>query len=510
MNPFALLMFITTVSCGLLGMYSFYKRELTGARPLGFLMFAITWWSAMYGLELLSNDLQQMRLLNRISYPAIVSLPVFVFMFVMAILDRREWFTVKRVILLFIVPTIVDLAMWTNEFHWLFYRVSEIDTQWPFPVQKLVHGPLFWINIVYTYVLLMCSIVLLLREWFYSERAYRTQLGIVLLGMAFPMLVNLNYLFKILPVGYIDLTPVAFFLTALFAALSIFKFRLFDLRPIAKETVISNLEDGIVVIDKLGTLIDVNPVSVRLLEIDGDKALGLSIEDAFSRIPTLLDFIESTDSRSELVIGERIIESRKTSIMSKRGKLRGHIVLLTDITDHKRTEEALRKSQEMYRTLATTDMLTGVLNRYSLDQLLERETERSSRYGEPLSVIMFDLDDLKKINDTHGHIVGDNALKAISFQILSKIRKSDSLGRWGGDEFLIVAPSTDLAGALEMAEKLRAEIDSVEFEAIGKLSISMGVSSLEMGEKDYDGLLRRADRALYESKKRGKNRVMAI
>ncbi|HQN26993.1 MAG TPA: histidine kinase N-terminal 7TM domain-containing protein, partial [Mesotoga sp.] len=92
MNPFALLMFIPTVSCGLLGMYSFYKRELTGAGPLGFLMLAITWWSTMYGLELLSNDLQQMRLLNSISYPAIVSLPVFVFMFVMAILDRREWF----------------------------------------------------------------------------------------------------------------------------------------------------------------------------------------------------------------------------------------------------------------------------------------------------------------------------------------------------------------------------------------------------------------------------------
>ncbi|HPI17758.1 MAG TPA: histidine kinase N-terminal 7TM domain-containing protein [Mesotoga sp.] len=510
MNPFALLMFIPTVSCGLLGMYSFYKRELTGAGPLGFLMLAITWWSTMYGLELLSNDLQQMRLLNSISYPAIVSLPVFVFMFVMAILDRREWFTFKRVVLLFIVPAIVNLTMWTNEFHWLFYTVSEIDTQWPFPVQKLVHGPLFWINIVYTYVLLVGSIVLLLREWFYSERPYRTQLSIILLGMAFPILVNLNYLFKILPVGYIDLTPVAFFLTSLFAALSIFRFRLFDLRPIAKKTVIRNLEDGIVVIDKSDILIDVNPVSVKLLEIDGEKALGLPIDDAFSRMPALLGFIGSTDSRSEMVIGERIVESRKTSIMSKRGRLRGHIVLLTDITDRKRIEEALKESQEMYRTLATTDMLTGVLNRYSLDQLLERETERSRRYREPLSVIMFDLDDLKKINDTHGHHAGDTALKALSFQILSKIRKSDSLGRWGGDEFLIVAPSTDLDGALEMAEKLRTEIDSGEFEAIDKLSISMGVSSLEVGEKDYDGLLRRVDRALYESKRRGKNRATAI
>ncbi|MDI9374087.1 MAG: diguanylate cyclase, partial [Thermotogota bacterium] len=449
-------------------------------------------------------------LLNSISYPAIVSLPVFVFMFVMAILDRREWFTFKRVVLLFIVPAIVNLTMWTNEFHWLFYTVSEIDTQWPFPVQKLVHGPLFWINIVYTYVLLVGSIVLLLREWFYSERPYRTQLSIILLGMAFPILVNLNYLFKILPVGYIDLTPVAFFLTSLFAALSIFRFRLFDLRPIAKETVIRNLEDGIVVIDKSDILIDVNPVSVKLLEIDGEKALGLPIDDAFSRMPALLGFIGSTDSRSEMVIGERIVESRKTSIMSKRGRLRGHIVLLTDITDRKRIEEALKESQEMYRTLATTDMLTGVLNRYSLDQLLERETERSRRYREPLSVIMFDLDDLKKINDTHGHHAGDTALKALSFQILSKIRKSDSLGRWGGDEFLIVAPSTDLDGALEMAEKLRTEIDSGEFEAIDKLSISMGVSSLEVGEKDYDGLLRRVDRALYESKRRGKNRATAI
>jgi diguanylate cyclase (GGDEF)-like protein len=120
------------------------------------------------------------------------------------------------------------------------------------------------------------------------------------------------------------------------------------------------------------------------------------------------------------------------------------------------------------------------------------------------------LDDLKRINDTLGHLAGDTALKSVASFVSSRIRKSDSLGRWGGDEFLIVTPETDLKGAIDMAAKLQQGLREFELPEIGELSISIGVSSKKENDSSYDDILRRADKALYESKARGKNTVTAI
>jgi diguanylate cyclase (GGDEF)-like protein len=160
--------------------------------------------------------------------------------------------------------------------------------------------------------------------------------------------------------------------------------------------------------------------------------------------------------------------------------------------------------------LAITDSLTEVYNRRHFFDIAQKEFQRSVRYQHPLSVIMLDIDHYKFINDTYGHVVGDLALKAIAHQLQENIRETDTLGRYGGDEFSILLTETDLDGALEIAERIRStinqkciKVDIYEF----SFTISLGVASLNQSMTDLSQLLMTADLALYDAKKLHRNQV---
>lgn len=166
----------------------------------------------------------------------------------------------------------------------------------------------------------------------------------------------------------------------------------------------------------------------------------------------------------------------------------------------------LTESQSKLELLSVTDPLTKVFNRLKMDEVFNHEIENSSRYHAPLSVIMLDIDYFKKINDDFGHNVGDEILKKIAQLIKSSLRANDFLGRWGGEEFLVVCPSTNLAEALMVAEKLRAVMVNTPFSPLEKVTASFGVAEWNNGES-HDSLISRADAALYRSKNAGRNRV---
>ena len=137
---------------------------------------------------------------------------------------------------------------------------------------------------------------------------------------------------------------------------------------------------------------------------------------------------------------------------------------------------------------------------------MQNEIQRAKRYKRPLSLIIFDIDHFKKINDTYGHKVGDEVLKALSKLIKKNIRKIDFAARWGGEEFVILAPETNVEGAKKLAEKLRQAVETYKFPTVGKVTISLGVAQLEPDEKPEDFIVR-ADMALYKAKEGGRNRV---
>ncbi len=157
---------------------------------------------------------------------------------------------------------------------------------------------------------------------------------------------------------------------------------------------------------------------------------------------------------------------------------------------------------------ALKDFLTGLFNRRYFDEILRWEIEFSKRYKHPLSIILFDIDDFKCINDKYGHQFGDQVLKVIAELTKKHIRSSDVPARYGGEEFIILLPETDLKGAVKVAEKLRHIIETSPIDGV-KITASFGVTELLDGDT-LDSLIERADKALYQAKRQGKNKVVYL
>jgi len=194
----------------------------------------------------------------------------------------------------------------------------------------------------------------------------------------------------------------------------------------------------------------------------------------------------------------------------------GNVVMCSiavDISELKATQNQLAEAHaeltlknRQLESLSVTDRLTGCFNRLKLDEVFAQEVQRSGRSKRPFSVIILDLDKFKDINDEYGHPVGDEVLKGSAQLLAGNIRKTDVLGRWGGEEFLIICPETNLEGARNLAETLRQLLEGHKLSCPCKLTASFGVAQHGRDESATN-LMRRADKALYEAKAQGRNRV---
>lgn len=190
--------------------------------------------------------------------------------------------------------------------------------------------------------------------------------------------------------------------------------------------------------------------------------------------------------------------------------LEAAIIVIPAIRIASRKDSELRRLIEErtheLEKLSVTDQLTKLYNRRKIDDILATEIEQARRYNNSFSLILIDIDHFKKINDRYGHLVGDRVLQALSRLFSSNIRKVDMVGRWGGEEFLIISMEKDFTKVLIFVEKLRALVDEHHFKNVGNITCSFGVSHFKQGDS-IDSLLQRADVALYDAKKAGRNCV---
>ncbi len=178
--------------------------------------------------------------------------------------------------------------------------------------------------------------------------------------------------------------------------------------------------------------------------------------------------------------------------------------------DLKQREKALQKALKDVRRLAITDPLTGLFNQRHFAAAAEVEVQRVCRYGRPLSAIMLDIDHFKRVNDTYGHTVGDRMLREVATSCRQELRKVDVVGRYGGDEFAILLPESDLAVARQVAERLRKTIAQRRLNTTkgpARVTASLGVVHVDCEDVTLEALLSRADKALYVAKRQGRNRV---
>lgn len=178
-----------------------------------------------------------------------------------------------------------------------------------------------------------------------------------------------------------------------------------------------------------------------------------------------------------------------------------YVISLTDITQ-------IKQKSNLLEYQANHDQLTGLYNRQKFHNVFTKEIRRSRRYSSPLSLILFDIDNFKSINDTFGHAAGDEILKGVASFAAVNLRETDTIVRWGGEEFIALLPETAIETACDVAEKLREGIEQLEFDTIKKqITVSFGVSMLREDDSE-SSFIDRADEALYNAKKSGKNKVV--
>jgi diguanylate cyclase (GGDEF)-like protein len=209
-----------------------------------------------------------------------------------------------------------------------------------------------------------------------------------------------------------------------------------------------------------------------------------------------------------------IVEQDQTqSLREAREKLIGSIVigLLVTILVILLVIIVLNLFISKLENYATKDEMTGIYNRRKMDELLLREIAFARRYGDPLGLMILDIDHFKSVNDTYGHRTGDHYLKGLSEVLQVEVRHVDYLGRWGGEEFIILLPKTSLDQAQDVAERLRKAVEALQVESGRGLisrTISVGVTSAELAKFDMDEMMRQADDAMYQAKQAGGNKVV--
>ncbi|HSB33390.1 MAG TPA: diguanylate cyclase [Nitrospirota bacterium] len=201
-------------------------------------------------------------------------------------------------------------------------------------------------------------------------------------------------------------------------------------------------------------------------------------------------------------------------ILDEDGKVTHIIEYTRDVTERKKAEEEKGRLIQRLEHLSQTDVLTGLMNRRALTDRLRYEAERARRYKAELSLVLCDIDNFKEINDTCGHDMGDRALQIISATLLTVLRETDIVGRYGGDEFMLILPATSARGAENLADKLLSAVRNSDLLLNDgrriRLSMSIGIAALSAGEAEAESLVKCADDAMYASKQGGKGRVSCV
>jgi diguanylate cyclase (GGDEF)-like protein/PAS domain S-box-containing protein len=491
-----------------LGFFALKRHSVAGANSLAVLAFFETVWTVGYIFQLIFLDLPDKIFWNNVQFLGAVGVPLAYLGFVLAYDRPAETFLARLSWKPFVPFALILLGMiWTDDLHHLFRGSPGIEPA--FPSGKLVFqdGLLFPVFTVYMYGFLLLSIGIMGYRYFHAERLYRLQIGFVFIGILIPLAASSITYFPEVSFRLHEITPISFGVSDLIIAWTLFRYHLFEMVPVARNFLIESMPEGVLVLDQELRILDINPAAHRILTHNGADPLGKKVTSFPLFHPEWFTGLFRGESRrQEIILGSgstaRYFEIQVTLLNYPKGDVSVFLVILRDINEQKRTEMRLHE-------LAITDSLTGIFNRRHVISCAEHEVEQSYLKGSCLSMIVMDIDHFKRVNDTFGHLVGDRVLEQLVQCCQSNFRSSDIIGRYGGEEFLVVLPDTDQQTAYQIADRVREHVAALKvpgYEDHLQVTISQGVSSTaDQGQVTVDKLLEQADAALYQAKKAHRN-----
>jgi PAS domain S-box-containing protein len=316
-------------------------------------MLAVTEWALGYALELGSTDLATQVFWANVQYLGIVAMPVAWLIFVLQYTGLEKWLTGRNLALLAVEPLAVLLMVWTNKVHSLIRSNVRLDTSGAFPMLDYTFGPGFWVHVAYSYLLLLFCTLLLIQALFRSPRLYQGQASILLIGALAPWVGNALYIFDLSPFPHLDLTPFAFILTGLALVWGLFRFRLLEIVPVARDAIIDGMTDGVIVLDTQTRIVDLNPAAEHIIGRARAEVIGQSADQMLSGWPDLVKHCHAkAETHADIILGEgtaqRTFDLRSSSLHDRRGRLTGRLIALRDTTERRQTEELLQKERETF------------------------------------------------------------------------------------------------------------------------------------------------------------------
>lgn len=508
------------------------KFIVPGRNALIFVLVSLAVWSFGYAMITFSTSVADKKFWLRVENIGINSQPVLWLYFVLTYSRRNKLTLWPFVVMFCIIPFIALSFIFSDRWFHLYYASISMVSEngGPLVVQR---GPWYWAAFFQSYALNIISTLLLIWRFISFRDIFRRQLGFLIFAVLIPLIVNIGYqlVSNLVPSisAPIDLTPISFTLSIGLISAGIFRTRLLDLVPIARDVVMEHIPEMVFVVDAHDRVLDANTVAETWIGISRRDMVGKDPMEVFEKWPQLLHcFLFTERTREEVQISEnplQMMEVVVTPLVAEdTGEINGRVILAYNITERKLLENELKNTnkaleakideveflKERLQEQAIRDPLTGVYNRRFLAEILEKEISKAEREHLPVSVVMMDVDHFKNFNDTYGHKCGDIVLIDLAKYLTDNSRQSDVVCRYGGEEFIILMPGASLQDAYERAEAWRQGYTSKVIEYEGKLlttSFSAGVASFPIHGETGEAILHNADHALYQSKSNGRNRV---
>ena len=536
-NPYFAILCITATISGCVAFTAWLRRSVAPAtKPFTGLMIAIALYATAAAFSTAATSPETFT--RWLTLESILSniVTVLFFTFTLKFTHHRNWLTRRRHLLIWMVPLLNMGLTLTNGWHrsiWTHLTQFEAAHNILF---KPHHGAGYLWLAAWFYLYTLTGALLVMRTAQQAPKLYRQQARTVVISTLPPLIAGTLHVLEVLPPG-VNLLPMSFLLTGCVYFTTLFRYRLFDLLPIARDVLIEKMTDSIIVLDSAGRILDINPSAQRLVQPGTVTArshqalLGQPIASVLAHWPSLLRHCRGHENKEVLITlcqqPLRHLNLRLRQLQGKQHQPTGKLIILRDVSAEYQAKIELHKAnqflasrlreiealQGQLKEQAIRDGLTGLFNRRYFEEAMLAEFTKARRAKTPLAVILIDIDHFKQVNDTYGHQAGDCVLQVFANVIKSHIRNSDIACRYGGEEFIIALPGLSLESAYQRAERLRLAFKETCIQFKGKtiqVTISSGVGALPEYEGDRDGLISSVDKALYLAKEKGRDRTQKV
>jgi diguanylate cyclase (GGDEF)-like protein/PAS domain S-box-containing protein len=457
--------------------------------------------------EMASDTLDEIKLWTLVEYIGISSAPALGLILVLKYIGKSV--SRKGFAAFFIIPAITLVMVSTNDYHHLFYKSVYFRGDTPVPTADMVIGEWYIVHGAFTFGCMLAAVVLLLRQWGQTKKSYRLQLITLIFGQFIPMTAAFVYLMGVTPYG-MDPVPMVLCLTSAMYIWAMVSTRILTIVPIAKENIFESMREGVIVLDSSDRLIDFNGAVNQMIPELSTEMIGLTLDQVWERLKdSSFPVVRRLDGALDEIIwhingAEYFYQVRSSPVIGRHGEAIGRLLMLIDVTESRLLQEQLKK-------LAYYDGMTGLLNRTQYILRSKEMLEEARLKGNPFSLILFDIDHFKHINDTFGHEMGDQAIVHVVSVVQCLLSPSILFARYGGEEFVLALPSYTLSEAGELAERIRTALaaETLNVNGHGRFAVTASFGAAQSGAAGdtLESLLRDADEALYQAKRDGRNLV---